>query len=263
MYTVWVCLTFTGAVYAPWMNPGNFIVLSASTEDLICRKVASCDLHGNLNLTLFWKWNSDPERVVVPWSLALQKRATACLFLSRLLSPLRLSAWWPQRWCRDTRSFSSKGVSQNRSSRSTSVLFLSGWRVGSDCVSQTHMDTLLSFRDAIFCCDTHKGTMTIVFCKCSQTAAHSVWNHSLIPCGHFCYWFTPQGYLWKAKRKYQTNVSLHQSHTDMSTMSVLISSQLIQKELLTWKRWLQRHDRAGRAYSCDRYSGLTFVWFVL
>lgn len=40
-------------------------------------------------------------------------------------SPCRSSAWWPQKWCRDTRSFSLNGVSQSRSSSASDISYCS------------------------------------------------------------------------------------------------------------------------------------------
>lgn len=118
---------------------------------------------------------------------------------SRLLSPRRLSAWWPRRWCRDTRSFSLKGVSQRSSSRSMSALcpaLLSGWWAGDGCQSHTLTWTLPSFQDTVFYRDAQKDDDNL-----AGAAARSVWNQSFTPRGHSCSWNYATGRQRKANRK--------------------------------------------------------------
>lgn len=122
----------------------------------------------------------------------------------------------------------------------------------------------------------HKGMMTILFCKCSWTTA-AVWNQSFISCGHFCYWFTPWGICGKLIEKIRPMpvCSVHFNLQYWHVLRVCIEQQLTDSEwsvsILTSDTktiWIQHqswtaNNHASKAYSCDRYSGLTFVWFVL
>lgn len=150
---------------------------------------------------------------------------------SLLLSPCRLSAWWPRRWCRDTRRFSLKGVSQGKSSRSTSALsheFLCGWCVGNDCVSQTGI---------LYFTVTHKRMTTTPSCKCVAKLLSALPEINLYPLWTFLLLNYAMGYLWKANGKDWSNAcSLSQLQrwpvcflSTQFTMSALNSSQLIQK----------------------------------
>lgn len=125
------------------------------------------------------------------WPAYLPPSLSSSLLLS---SACRSSAWWPRRWCRDTRSFSLNVVSKSRhGSISDWSCVLRGVQGGkgvggvNDCQSQGHVDS----PEGLYFSVTHKRMMTVILRHVSLNG--SVWNQSLCPCRLFCHWNAPWG----------------------------------------------------------------------
>lgn len=136
----WVHLTLTGPVYAPWIHPGNWILffylalLVSKWQVLILYKF-EFDIVLEMKFT-HWMCNCSLQLLSINMNNDL------------LISLPLLSSSLPVDWVHgghgddaeiQEASVWKRWVNAN-SSRSTSVLFLSGWCVGNECVSQTHVD---------------------------------------------------------------------------------------------------------------------------
>lgn len=118
--------------------------------------------------------------------LSLDVHADLLISLPLLfLTSCRLSAWWPRRWCRDTRNFSLKGVSQ-REAALVRRWSLQGSSVGAAwarTIGLSHMHPSVTHAQRWWSHRARGAQMLLGLCRLSH----------FNPCGHFPYWITPGG----------------------------------------------------------------------
>lgn len=139
------------------------------------------------------------------------------LFRSHLPSACRLSAWWPRRWCRDTRSSSLKGVSQKQpqcSDRSSVCVFVCGqWLSASKTRGSSCPPGILYFTV------THKRMTTVLFCPCSWKYLRNACLLSIFSLLHLTgddYWFS-----------FITPVAQHSTYSELNVKNLTFDKLVV------------------------------------
>lgn len=111
-----------------------------------------------------------------------------------------------------------KGWVNAISSHSTLVLGLSGWCVGNDCVSQSHVDPPVLQGNRILLWHTKGWRQSRLASVAELFLTVSGISH-LPPCGHFCYWITPWGICGKLIEKIWTMLACSGTLTCVFSLS--------------------------------------------